>query len=206
MIIFPKKKQKKKFSDFISNYSLALISTLNNLNIKKLNNICNLLEIAIKKNKKIFVIGNGGSASVGNHFLCDFNKGIKLSSNKKLLPKVISLTNSIETITAIGNDLNFDKIFTSQLENYATKGDCLFAMSWSGTSKNIIDTIKWCNKNNISVILVTGFLDKKIHLKIKEHLNLNVKNYGISEDIFSTIMHSISQYLRFKFTKKNHTL
>ena len=40
----------------------------------------NIIFKKIRENKKIFVCGNGGSASVANHFLCDFNKGIKLSS------------------------------------------------------------------------------------------------------------------------------
>jgi len=206
MITFPKKNQKVNFQSFLENYNYSLIETLNNLDKSKLNNICNILEKTIIKKKKIFVIGNGGAGSVANHFLCDFNKGIKLSSNRKYFPKVISLSNSIESITAIGNDINFNSIFVSQIENYAERGDILFAMSCSGTSKNIIKTIKWCNKNKLSVIFISGFLDKKMRIKCKEHLNLKVKNFGISEDIFSLIMHSISQFLRFKQKNKNHIL
>jgi len=206
MITFPKKNQKINFNEFLTNYNLSIIDTLKNMDKKKLNNICDILEQAIIKKKKIFIIGNGGAGSVANHFLCDFNKGIKLSSKKRFYPKVISLVNSVETITAIGNDINFDSIFTSQIENYAEKGDILFAMSCSGTSKNIINTIKWCNKKKLPVIFITGFLEKKLALVFKEHLNLNVKNYGISEDVFSLIMHSISQFIRFKNISKNHIL
>lgn len=206
MITFPKKNQKISFNSFLANYNASIIETLNKLNKSKLNNICSILEKAIINKKKIFVIGNGGAGSVANHFLCDFNKGIKLSSKKKYIPKVISLCNSVETITAIGNDINFNSIFTSQIENYSEKGDILFAMSCSGTSKNIIETIRWCNKKNMPVIFITGFLIKRKKLKFKEHLNLNVKNYGIAEDIFSLIMHTISQFIRFKYKSKNHIL
>ena len=206
MITFPKKNQKISFDSFLANYIDSIIETLNELNKSNLNNICNILEKAIINKKKIFVIGNGGAGAVANHFLCDFNKGIKLSSKKKYIPKVISLCNSVETITAIGNDINFNSIFTSQIENYSEKGDILFAMSCSGTSKNIIETIRWCNKKNMPVIFITGFLIKSKKLKLKEHLNLNVKNYGIAEDIFSLIMHTISQFIRFKYKSKNHIL
>ena len=85
---------------------------------------------------------------MSNHFLCDFNKGIKLSSGKKLKPKVISLTNSIELITAISNDINYNKIFSFQLENYYKTGDVVFAVSCSGTSKNIIDLLKFAKSKN----------------------------------------------------------
>ena len=54
------------------------------INTKKIDELFNLIEDKILKNKNIFIIGNGGAASIANHFLCDFNKGIKLSSKKKL--------------------------------------------------------------------------------------------------------------------------
>ena len=54
---------------------------------------------------------------MANHFLCDFNKGIKKSSNKKILPKVLSLSNSIEMITALAE--SYEKVFVEQLMNYS---------------------------------------------------------------------------------------
>ena len=128
---------KKFFREYIKNLNYAF----NSLNIEKIDSIYKVLKKTILNKKQIFVAGNGGSASVANHFLCDFNKGIKKSSNNKLIPKVISLSNSIETITAISNDINYDKIFSFQLENYYQKGDCLICFSSSGQSKNIIDEI-----------------------------------------------------------------
>ena len=80
----------KNPNNFFRNYFNLQINTINQIDIKKIIKISQILERAIKKNKNIFVAGNGGSASVSNHFLCDFNKGIKLSSGKKLKPKVIS--------------------------------------------------------------------------------------------------------------------
>ena len=94
----------------IKNYLKILKNGIDTLDILKLNKIENILFEKIKKNKKIFVCGNGGSASVANHFLCDFNKGIKLSSSNKLKPKIISLSNNMETVLAVANDISFNKI------------------------------------------------------------------------------------------------
>ena len=131
------------------------------------------------------------------------NKGIKISSKKKLLPKVISLSSSIETITAISNDISYDEIFSFQLENYIRKNDCLFLFSSSGKSKNIIKAINFCKNKKIKVILVTGFLEKKNNknLKVDVHLDLNCKNYGITEDLFSSLMHMIVQSIRHNYQK-----
>ena len=112
------------------------------------------------------------------------------------MPKIISLTNSLELITAIGNDLGFENIFSFQLENYANKGDCIILFSCSGTSKNIKKVIKSANDLGIIIILITGFNNKKLK-NISIHLDLNCKNYGITEDIFSSLMHMISQEIRF---------
>ena len=195
MIKFPTKKFYIKDS-FYEEYVEKLNLTLNSMDFVTVSLISDVLKKIIIKKKNIFVCGNGGSGSVANHFLCDFNKGIKLSSKKKLMPKIISLSNTLELITAIGNDLGFDNIFSFQLENYANKGDCIILFSCSGTSKNIKKAIETANNLGITIILITGFYNKKLK-NIDIHLDLNCKNYGITEDIFSSLMHMISQKIRF---------
>ena len=185
---------------FVEDYKLKLSETLFKLDNFKIQKIIQLIELNIKNKKKIFTCGNGGSASVSNHFLCDFNKGIKLFSKKKFIPKVISLTNSIENITAISNDNSFDNIFENQLENYMETGDLLCVFSCSGNSKNILNALKYAKSQKCKTIAFTGFHRKKIK-NVDIHVDLNIKNYGISEDIFQSIMHIISQYLKIKYIK-----
>ena len=69
--------------------------------------------------------------------LCDFNKGIKISSKKKLIPKFISLSSPIEQITAISNDIDFKKIFSFQIENYLEENDVIILLIvWNITKHN----------------------------------------------------------------------
>tara|TARA_B110000902_G_scaffold131716_1_gene152979 strand:+ start:204 stop:830 length:627 start_codon:yes stop_codon:yes gene_type:complete len=201
IIKFPSFKKYKK-DEFFMGYTSALKETLDQLDYKKIKIISNIIFKIIKNKKQIFVAGNGGSSAIANHFLCDFNKGIKESSKKKLKPKIISLSSSVESITAISNDINFNEIFTYQVENYSTKDDLILLFSCSGKSKNIINLLNYSLKNKIKVIYITGFLSKKIVKKNMIHLNLNCKNYGITEDVFSSLMHLVSQYIRFKYSKK----
>ena len=135
--------------------------------------------------------------------MCDFNKGLKISSKNKLIPKIISLTNSVELITAISNDINFDEIFKFQLENYSDKNDILIVISCSGNSKNILKSIKYAKYKKLKIISFVGFGKNNLIYKSSDYyINLNIKNYGVCEDIFQSIMHMISQYLRFKYSKK----
>ena len=186
---------------FFKNYYETLRLVINNIDLNKLSSIAKIIEKKIINNNNIFVAGNGGSAAIANHMLCDFNKGIKISSKMKFKPKIISLSNSVELITAISNDISYNLIFSSQLENYYKKGDCLICFSSSGQSKNIINVMKLAKKKKITTILFQGFgkLNKKINPD--HYINLKHENYGITEDIFQSIMHVISQYIGFKFVK-----
>lgn len=188
---------------FFKNYYKNLRQVINNIDLKQLSLITKIIEKKIIKNKNIFVAGNGGSAAIANHMLCDFNKGIKISSKVKFKPKIISLSNSIEMITAISNDISYNSIFSSQLENYYKKEDCLICFTSSGQSKNIIDVMRFAKKKKITTILFQGF--GKLNRKISPdyYLNLKYENYGITEDIFQTLMHVISQYIRSKFVNKS---
>ena len=73
--------KKKHFScrDFFIDYNTKLAKVLKREHFFELEEITKFLEKNIKAKRRIFVCGNGGSASVANHFLCDFNKGIKQS-------------------------------------------------------------------------------------------------------------------------------
>ncbi|MDC3119468.1 SIS domain-containing protein [Candidatus Pelagibacter sp.] len=187
---------------YLKKYSKDFLKAYKNIDLKKIDNIEKILIEKIKEKKNIFTCGNGGSASIANHFLCDFNKGIKISSRKKLLPRVYSLSENVELITAISNDNDFSDIFEHQLENLSNKDDILITFSCSGNSKNILNVLKFAKKKGIFTINLSGF-NSKIKNKLADiNFNIGVKNYGISEDIFQSIMHMISQSIRRKFSSK----
>ena len=140
-----------------------------------------------------------GSSSESNHFLCDFQKGLLI--DKKLKLKTYSLTSNTDLITAISNDLSYDDIFSLQLESLASKNDLLVLFSVSGTSKNIIKACKFAKKKKLKIISFVGFSNSLLKRYSDICLELNNYNFGISEDIFQSLMHIISQYLRQKNLK-----
>ena len=120
-----------------------------------------------------------------------------------MIPKVLSLSNSVELITAISNDLDYSKIFEYQLQNLSNKGDILFIISCSGKSKNIINAARYAKKNKLNIISLVGFGKNSFLINAsKFYINLQTNNYGLTEDIFQSIMHMLSQYLRLKYSKK----
>ena len=205
MIKFPPKKYKINSYNFEEDYIKTLNSIQKKLDKRKIAKICKLFEGAIRNKNRVFVLGNGGSAAVSNHFVCDFNKGLgKMMKNNKA--KFISLTNSIELITAVANDISYNKIFTNQLENFYEKGDIIYIMSCSGLSKNIIEALKFANFKKAKVVFITGFLRKKLNYRFNVFINLKCENYGICEDIFSSIMHMTYQKLKIQFSKDKNKI
>src|SRR3989344_5706596 len=104
---------------FIDSYILELTRSLHTLDKKKIELIIDALTDAYKKDRKVFILGNGGSAATASHMACDLGKGTlqRVYDNTERRFRVISLTDNVAIMTAFANDLSFDDIFVQQLRN-----------------------------------------------------------------------------------------
>ena len=142
----------------------------------------------------IFSCGNGGSAAIANHLVCDCMKGVR--SNTSLKPKVNSLSATIELITAIVNDIGVEQMFSYQLESMAAEGDVLVAISSSGSSPNIIAALNQARAMNVRTIAMTGFSGGEAAKLADISLHVDAQNYGVVEDTHQSLMHILAQYMR----------
>ena len=124
---------------------------------KQENQIEKIISLLIKKRntgKRIFTIGNGGSASTASHFVSDLLKTSITKKNKRF--KAISFVDNLPVILAWANDTSYENIFVEQLKNHISKGDVVIAFSGSGKSENIIKALKFAKKNGAICIGFTG--------------------------------------------------
>jgi D-sedoheptulose 7-phosphate isomerase len=198
---FPKKKY-SKLSSYFDDYTEKVFDNLEKISKTNFNEVVNLIEKKILRNSNIFLCGNGGSAAIANHYICDFLKVLRTGTNFK--PKFFSLISNIELISAISNDLNYGEIFKYQLESLAKKDDLVIFVSSSGNSLNIKKALDYCKKMKISSIGFCGFDGGYLKKNCTVPMHVNINNYGIVEDIHHTLMHIMLQFLRQKyFSKKN---
>jgi len=198
---FPTKKIKNS-KDFYLEYINQKNVLLQNIDFRELNKVINLLKKCFKNKNIVYTCGNGGSSSLADHFTCDF---IKQSNNKTNLQiKSISLTSNFSLISAIANDINYDQIFSFQIEKLCKKNDVLFLFSVSGNSPNLVEAIKKAKKIGVKTISFTGFNGGKLAKLSDLNLNFPIANYGIVEDCHTGIMHYLSQYLRNIFINSNN--
>lgn len=153
-----------------------------------------LIETAIRSGRVIYACGNGGSAAISGHLLCDFLKGIQ--TDTALCPKVVSLASHLELITAIANDIDYAEVFAYQLRTYAEPGDLLITISASGNSENIVRAIAWARDHKVKSIAMTGFSGGRSAALADVGLHVAAENYGVVEDIHQSMMHCFAQYLR----------
>lgn len=153
-----------------------------------------LLNECLERDGIIYACGNGGSAAIANHLLCDFQKG--LQTNTELKPRVVSLSAHLELITAIANDISYDDVFLYQLKTMARPGDLLMTISSSGNSENIVRATTWAKQNAIPTLSLNGFSGGRSAQIADVSVHVDAENYGIVEDVHQSIMHLFSQYLR----------
>lgn len=142
----------------------------------------------------LYSCGNGGSAAIANHLVCDHCKLVQ--TDTPLRPRIVSLSSTIEMITAIGNDISYDEIFAYQLRSLARSGDALITISSSGNSENIVRAAAWAKANGIPVISMTGFSGGRSAALADVNLHVVGDNYGVIEDVHQSLMHILAQYLR----------
>ena len=129
-----------------------------------------------KNNSRIFFFGNGASAAFSNHMALDWSKNGGINS--------FSLSDSA-LLTALSNDYNFEDSFLEFLKIYnPTHNDFIVTTSSSGNSKNIINILKYCKKNNIPSLALSGLNKKNMSIMIGEILAKRATEKKISKVYF----------------------
>ncbi len=151
----------------------------------------------IEKGGTIYICGNGGSAADAQHIAGELIG--RFLKDRKSLPAVALSTDS-SVITSIANDYGFDYIFAKQVEGLVKKQDCLWALSTSGNSPNVIKAAKLAKKRGAKVIAFTGKINSQLE-KIADvcFCAPNDNSYAVQE------MHQIAYHIICNLVEKQFT-
>ena len=101
---------------------------------------------------RVFACGNGGSMCDAMHFAEELT-GRYRNDRKALAATAIS---DAGHLTCVGNDLGYESVFSRYIEAHGRAGDCLVALSTSGTSKNIVRAAEAAKALGMDVIVLSG--------------------------------------------------
>jgi len=179
---------------FIQEYISNLKTVLDSMDLESISSLIKLIETYHNTNKRIYLLGNGGSASTASHMANDLGVGLKRRDIVNI--DIISLSDNISVITALANDVGYEDIFYYQLKGVLKPEDLIIAISCSGNSPNIIKATNFAKDVGSKVITFTGFDGGK--LKPLSDLNVHVQTengeYGLVEDVHMILDHIIYTY------------
>jgi D-sedoheptulose 7-phosphate isomerase/D-glycero-D-manno-heptose 1,7-bisphosphate phosphatase len=187
----------QKFPDvgrYASAYFAQVAAAAASVDRDKLAQAAGLLTKVYGSGGTVYACGNGGSAAISNHLVCDHCKLVQTDTD--LTPRVVSLSATVEMITAVANDISYDEVFAFQLRSLAAPGDALITISSSGDSENIVRAALRAKDKGIPVIAMTGFAGGRSADIADVNLHVGADNYGVIEDIHQSLMHILAQHLR----------
>jgi D-sedoheptulose 7-phosphate isomerase len=148
----------------IKTYFKEIKQVLEHTSLAEISTAVDLLIQSQTERRRIFVMGNGGSAAMASHFACDLGKGAVIEEKPRF--KVYSLADNISMLTAYGNDVGYEVVFSEPLQALAEPGDLAVLISSSGNSQNIINAADTAKDLQLKTLAVTGFEGGKLRDKV----------------------------------------
>ncbi len=173
-------------------YKAELAKAIDSIDLAKVSQAIEWLGEARDARRRIFVCGNGGSASTASHFACDMVKGA--SYNRPSRFRILALTDQLPTITAYANDVSYDCVFAEQLKNFVEPGDVFMAISGSGNSPNVLRAMEYANSVGCRTIALTGRDGGALGRMAQLNIQASVPHMGRIEDAHMIVCHMISYY------------
>lgn len=149
--------------------------------------VTGVFEAARLEGRKVFFIGNGGSAAIAIHATADFLKNGRM--------RTVSLYDAA-TLTCLSNDFGYEYVFEKQLAMLSNAGDLLVAISSSGESENILRSAAMARERKMKVVTFTGFCRENRLLPLGDYsVYVPVNHYGMTESIHQLFLQEIADAL-----------
>ncbi len=187
----------------IGNFFEESKSVLDKIDKNKLISAIKLIDETRKNNNKIFLIGNGGSASAASHFAADLSKWA--TGEGKVPTKSFCLMENVPSFTALVNDVGWDNVYTEQLKNHCNEGDLIIAFSVHGGkgaekagkwSQNLTKAIDFVHQKSGKSIGFTGFDGGAMESLCTVNINLPVESTPQVEGLHGVLTHLVAEELR----------
>jgi D-sedoheptulose 7-phosphate isomerase len=150
------------------------------------------LKRAFAAGGQLLVFGNGGSALDAQHFAAEL---VGRFSRERRALAAIALTTDTSIITSVANDYSYDKVFTRQIEALGRRGDVAWGISTSGTSRNVLEALRFAKSRGLSTVALTGRDGGTIGAAADLHLNVPHQVTARIQEVHRTLIHAVCELL-----------
>ncbi len=156
-----------------------------------------VLHTALVAGRAVYLVGNGGSASLASHFACDLGKSLLGATPRasRARFRVRSLTDNTATLTAWANDEGYACVFAEQLRAVADPGDVLVAISASGNSPNVVEALTWARAHGLATVGLLGREGGKCLALCDASVVIPSDDYGLIEGLHGVVTHELTSWL-----------
>jgi D-sedoheptulose 7-phosphate isomerase len=150
--------------------------------------VADAIVAALRAGKKVLWCGNGGSAAEAQHMAAELS-GRFLRERPGLHSEALSVNSS--TLTCIGNDYGYERVFARQVEAFAHSGDVVIGMTTSGTSRNVVLALEAANKRGAVTVAFTGNGGGRV-AEIADHSIIGPDGYAaIVQEVHQVMAHIV---------------
>ena len=181
------------FDSFITDYYEQFSKALLDFDKGPLADVLAVFDKVTEAGGTIWMAGNGGSAAIADHSVCDIAKGTYREGRKPV--RAVSLSADGPLLTALGNDLSYDDVYAEPLKYYLSDKDAVLLVSSSGNSENVVRACDAANAAGVPTIAFTGFSGGRLKERAAHVVHVPVDNYGIVEDIHQSLIHALTQFM-----------
>ncbi len=172
---------------FAADYLRKVEASIKSIDPVRLDQATDVLRVARDTNQTIYSCGNGGSGSIASEMIADIVKGASYGKARRV--KMMSLCDSVSTITAYSNDVDYACVFEEQLKNWLIPNDVVIAISGSGNSENVLRAVRYANSNGVITIACPTGTGGELKDLAAIPLVVNSDHMGRLEDCFFIMTH-----------------
>ena len=154
---------------------------------------------AWKTDRTVYLCGNGGSAGNAIHLANDFLLGAGRCAGRGL--RVEALSANAAVLTALANDVGYDRVFADQIKVKASPGDVLIVLSGSGNSPNVVAALETGNATGMKTFAILGFSGGRCKALAQHPIHFTIDDMQIAEDLQLVVGHICMQWLTMKLPR-----
>ncbi len=177
----------------IRHYFSTLQTLLDVVPFEAVDAVVERLHQANQAGQTIFICGNGGSAATATHFACDLAKRPIVARQPRF--RVIALTDNNALMTALSNDISYDRVFAEQLVPLVRPGDVVIGISGSGNSRNVLEAMQVARDNGAATVGFCGYDGGKLKGMVDYPVHVPSSVMAMVEDVHLMLEHAICEKL-----------
>lgn len=157
------------------------------LPVAAIREVVDLLLEAYRNDRRLILLGNGGSAATASHLVADFQKMVYLESGRPF--RAMACTDSMPLVTAWANDTDYANVFAEQVRTWAEPGDVVLAISGSGNSPNVLKAVEAAREQGATTIGLSGFEGGRLAGMVDHSIVVPCDNMQRIEDVHMVLGH-----------------